>query len=77
MAKDYRAVVASYGFRKKHWEAGEIAKDVKPEEKIPEHFVEASASTPEVVEQEEEINTLSQLQAAENPSKPAKKSSKK
>lgn len=78
MSKDYRAVVASYGFRRKYWEPGEIALNVTPEENIPEHFVEVSTPVPEKPEPEqEEINTLSQLQEAETPSRPAKKSSKK
>lgn len=76
MSKDYRAKVASYGFRGRHWAVDDVARDVKPEEHIPEHFVLVTAPRDSAPEPEEELNTLSQLQDAENP-KQAKKSSKK
>jgi hypothetical protein len=37
MAK-YRAKAASFGFRGRHWVAGDIAENVTEDENIPEHF---------------------------------------
>lgn len=73
MSKHYRAKVASYGFRGKYWDVDEVARDVKPEEKIPDHFAPVTDAAPGKPDLEKEINTLSELQELENPSSKAKK----
>jgi hypothetical protein len=68
MTKNYRAIVASCGFRNKYWDIDEIAEQVTPEEEkdIPPHFVLVDGDDPvESEPEEEEINTLSQLQEKE------------
>lgn len=62
MAKKYRAVVASFGWRGRHWLEGDIAEDVKPEENIPPHFVPVEDQAPEEPAKPKEPETFSELQ---------------